>query len=129
MIHDQGMPLFLWAEASNAAIYLQRSPHTVLGKQTPGEAFSGTRLDVSHLHLWGNICYYHVPSEKRTNMDPITVKGILVGYNEVSKAYKIYVPSCRKVIVCRDVQFEEECVLRRSRDLPTSVENQQEQST
>jgi hypothetical protein len=42
MIHDQGLPLVLWAEASSAAIYLQnRSPYTILGKHTPEETFSG----------------------------------------------------------------------------------------
>jgi hypothetical protein len=62
-------------------------------------------------------------------MDPTTVKGLLVGYNEASKAYMIYVPARMKVIVCRDVQFEEERALRRSKDLPTSVENQQGHNT
>jgi hypothetical protein len=100
-----------------------------LGKQTPEETFSGTRPDVSHIRIWGCVCYCHVPSEKRTKLDPTTVKGILVGYNEVSKDYIIYVPTRRKVIVCRDVQFEEERALRRSKDLPLSVENQQGQST
>jgi hypothetical protein len=56
-------------------------------------------------------------------------KGLLVGYSEASKAYRIYVPARRKVIVCRDVQFEEERALRRSKDLPTSVENQRGQSS
>jgi hypothetical protein len=130
MIHDQGLPLFLWAEASNVAVYLQnRSPHTVLGKKTPEETFSGTRPDVSHIRIWGSVCYCHVPSEKRTKLDPTAVKGLLVGYSEASKAYRIYVPARRKVIVCRDVQFEEERALRRSKDLPASVENQQGQST
>jgi transposase InsO family protein len=86
MIHDQGLPLFLWVEASSAAVYLQnRSPHTVLGKQTLDETFSGTRPDVSHIRIWGSVCYCHVPSEKRTKLDPTTVKGLLVGYNEASK--------------------------------------------
>ena len=36
MIHDQGLPLFLWAEACNIAAYLQnRSPHRALGNMTP----------------------------------------------------------------------------------------------
>jgi hypothetical protein len=102
---------------------------THFGKQTLEETFSGTRPDVSHLCIWGNVCYCHVPSKKRTKLDPTTVKGLLVGYSEASKAYRIYVPACKKVIVCRDVQFEEEHALRRSKDLPASVENQQEQST
>jgi hypothetical protein len=36
-------------------------------------------------------------------------------------AYNIYVPVHRKVIVCRDVQFKEECALRRSREFPAGT--------
>jgi hypothetical protein len=118
MIHDQGLPLFLWAEASRTAVYVQnRGPHTVLGKLTPEEVFTGTKPDVSHLCIWGNICYCHVPSEKRTKLEPTMDKGLLVGYSEASKAYRIFVPARKKIIVCRDVQFEDERALRRSRDL------------
>jgi transposase InsO family protein len=32
MLHDQGLPLFLWAEACYTAVYLQNmSPHRALG--------------------------------------------------------------------------------------------------
>jgi hypothetical protein len=56
---------------------------------------------------------------RRTKLNPTANKGILVGYSEASKAYRIFVPACRKIIVCRDVQFQEERALRRLRDLPT----------
>jgi hypothetical protein len=126
MIHDNGMPLFLWTKASSATIYLQNmSHHIVLGKWTHEETFQGTRPDVSHIRIWGNACCCHVPLEKRTNLNPTTMKGLLVGYNEASESYMIYVPTQRKDIVCRDVQLKEECALRRSKDFPTSVENQQ----
>ena len=40
MIHDQGLPLFLWVEACNIAVYLQnRSPYKSLGDLTPEEPF------------------------------------------------------------------------------------------
>jgi hypothetical protein len=57
-------------------------------------------------------------------LDPIGEKRILVGYNEVCKAYYIFLPTHRRIVVCRDVQFEEERALRRSRDMPTQVEDQ-----
>jgi hypothetical protein len=105
-------------EASRTDVYIQnRSPHLVLGKLTPEEVFTGTKPDVSHLLIWGNVCYCHVPSEKRTKMEPTTNKGLLVGYSEASKAYRIFVPACRKIIMCRDVQFEEEHAFRRYRGL------------
>jgi hypothetical protein len=41
-------------------------------------------------------------------LDPTTEKGILVGYSRVSKAYRIYIPALRRVVVRRDVRFEED---------------------
>jgi hypothetical protein len=36
MLHDQDLPMFLWAEACNTTVYTQnRSPHKVLGSKTP----------------------------------------------------------------------------------------------
>ena len=49
-------------------------------------------------------------------LTPIMKKGLLVVHIEASKAYMIFVPGCRKITMCRDVQFEEEHELRRSRD-------------
>jgi len=104
MIHDQGLPMFLWAEACRTTVYIQNmSPHTILGKLTPEEVYTGTRPDVSHLHIFGSICYCHVPSKKRTKLDPTTYKGILVGYNEASKAYRIFVLEHTRILVCRDM--------------------------
>jgi hypothetical protein len=53
----------------------------------------------------------------------------LVGYIEAFKAYRIFVPTRKKIIVCRDVQFEEECALRRSRDLSAESKDQQGQDS
>ena len=47
-------------------------------------------------------------------MEPIAKKGIFVGYDETVKAFRIYLPSQRKVVVRRDVNFEEERAFRRS---------------
>ena len=43
--------------------------------------------------------------------------GLLVGYNETSKAYRVYIPARKRVIVSRDVQFDEDRSLHRSIDL------------
>jgi transposase InsO family protein len=41
MIHDQHLPMFLWAEASMTAVYVQnRSPHKTLRNMTPEEDFT-----------------------------------------------------------------------------------------
>ena len=72
MLHDQGLPLFLWAEACYTAVYLQnRSPHRAVGSMTLEEAFSGKKPKVGHFRIFGCITYSYVPSEKREKMEPM----------------------------------------------------------
>jgi hypothetical protein len=93
-MYDKTLSLYLWAEASVVAVYLQnRSPHGILGKKTHEEAFTGSKPDVEHIRIFGCLTYSHVPSEKTTKLDPTAQQGILVGYSEVLKAYRIYIPS------------------------------------
>eukprot|EP00253_Pinus_taeda_P014831 PITA_14831 len=118
MLHDQGLPLILWAEACNIVVYLQnRSPHHALGNVTSEEAFFGKKPNVGHFRIFGCLTYSYVPKEKRTKLDLTTDKGIFVGYSETSKTYRIYIPAQRKVVVRQDVKFEEERAFKRSREL------------
>ena len=72
--------MYLWAEASATAVYLQnKRPYMILGKMTPEEDFTGRRPDVEHIRIFGCLTFSHVPSEKRTKLDPTTQHGILVG--------------------------------------------------
>jgi hypothetical protein len=64
----------------------------------------------------------HVPKEKRTKLEPFGRKGMFVGYNETSKAYRIYIPGQWQIEVSRDVRFEEELAFKRSRETTTDGE-------
>ena len=56
MLHDQGLPIHLWTEACNTAVYVQnRFPHKILGMSTPEEVFSGKKPDISHLRIIGSL--------------------------------------------------------------------------
>jgi transposase InsO family protein len=93
MIHDQNLPMHLWAEASSTTVYVQnKSPHKILGNKTPEEVFTGKKPEVNHLRIFGCPVYIHVPKEKRTKLEPSGKKGTFVGYSETSKAYRIYIP-------------------------------------
>jgi hypothetical protein len=116
MLHDQALPFYLWAEAFITTLYIQNmSPHKYLGRKTLEEELTGSRPDVEKLCIFGCSTLCHVPSEKRTKLDSTTEKGMLVGYLEVTKAYRIYIPTLR-----RDVIFEEGIDFRRSLDLRSS---------
>jgi len=58
--------------------------------------------------VFGCLSYAHVPDNKRTKLDNKSVKCVLLGINEESKAYSLYDPLSQKVIVSRDVVFNEE---------------------
>jgi hypothetical protein len=114
MMNDQNLSMFLWGEATMAAVYVQiRSPHRVLKDMTPEEAFS-RKKSVEHLRIFGYPVYVHVPKEKRKKLDPSGKKGIFVGYNESSKSYRIYIPGQHKIEVSRDVTFNENISFRKS---------------
>jgi hypothetical protein len=97
-----------WVEAIAYSVYLlNRSPTTSLKMKVPQEAWSGTKLNVAHLRTFGCIAYAHMPSELRKKLDDISDKCIFIGYSETSKAYRIYNPITKKLILSRDVQFLE----------------------
>lgn len=49
----------------------------------------------------------HTPKENRKNLDPKSIECTFIGYSETSKAYKLYDPKTRKIIVSPDVTFFE----------------------
>ena len=46
--------------------------------------------------------------EKRTKLDDKSEKYVFVGYDSRSKGYKLYNPNSRKIVISRDVEFDEE---------------------
>jgi len=116
MLYNEDMPKFLWAEACNTTVYVQNmTPHWALGKITPEKVFTGKTLEVSHFRIFGSLVYCRIPEEKRKKLDQTAKKGYLVGYSENAKAYRIYLPGSRNVLVRRDVKFMEDRAFRRSR--------------
>jgi hypothetical protein len=116
MIHDQDLPMCLWAEAAMTVVYVQnRLSHSALGFKTPEEMFTGKKPEVSHLKIFGCPVFIHIPKEKRNKLEPSGKKGIFVGYCEVSKAFRIYIPGLHHIEISRDVTFDEDATLKKSR--------------
>jgi hypothetical protein len=118
MMFDQDLPNSLWVESTSIVVYIQnKCPHAILKDKTPEEVFSGIKPEVGRLRIFGCPMYIHVPKEKRTKMEPLSKKGVFVGYNENSKSYKIYVLGQRQIEVSRDVTFHEEVAFKKSKEL------------
>jgi hypothetical protein len=96
-------------------VYVQnRLSHSALGFKTPEEMFTAKKLEVSHLKIFGCPVFIHIPKEKRNKLEPSEKKGIFVGYCEVSKAFRIYIPGHCHIEISRDVTFDEEAALKKS---------------
>jgi hypothetical protein len=77
--------------------------------------FTRKKPEVSHLKIFGYPVFLHIPKEKGTKLDPSGKKGIFVGYCEVSKAFKIYIPRYHHIEINIYVTFDEDAALKRSR--------------
>ena len=72
------------------------------------EVWSSIKQHVTHMRVFGCVAYAHVLDQLRKKLNSKGEKCIFVGYSDESKAYKLYNPSTKKVIIRRDVQFIEE---------------------
>ena len=61
---------------------------------------------MSHIRIFGSVCYCHIHADTRKMLDPSGEKGLLVGYSETLKAYRVYIPARKRINVNRDVQFD-----------------------
>ena len=115
MLHDQGLPIHLWVEACNIAVYVQnRCPHRVLGMKTPEEEFSGKKPDISHLNIFGSPVYIHVTKDARKKLESNAEVGIFLGYTETPHNYRVYFPDSRKIVVRWNIKFHEEKAMKLS---------------
>ena len=68
ILHDQDLPMHLWAEAARTIVYVQnRTPHRVLENKTSKEVFSGKKPEVSHLRIFGCPVHIHIPKKREQN--------------------------------------------------------------
>jgi len=109
MLHDKELPKKFWAEAASTVVFLQnRLPTKALKDKTPFEAWYDYKPSLNFLRVFGSLCFSHIPQAKRDKLDKKSEPGIFVGYISSSKAYKVYQPQTGKIIVSRDVFFNEE---------------------
>jgi hypothetical protein len=107
MLDDSRLPKELWAEAVVTANYTRnRTPVSAHG-MTPWEAFFGKKPKLGHMRVFGARAFAHVPKQRRRKLDPVSERGVFVGYEPDSKAYRVLRESDGKLIIRRDVIFDE----------------------
>ena len=108
LLKGKHLPNQFWAEAVATAVYLLNiSPTKAVMNRTPFEAWYGMKPSVRHLRIFGCIAYALVNSQNHHKLDEKSEKCILIGYSLQSKAYRLYNPVSGKVIINRNVMFDE----------------------
>ncbi|KAG2964949.1 hypothetical protein PC120_g27310 [Phytophthora cactorum] len=107
MLHHAKLDKCFWAEAAMTAIYVKnRLPSPKIEHKTPFEIVYKSKPSVKHMRVFGCRTYILTPKEKRLKWDPKARAGIFLGYEEVSKAYRLYDIEAGQVVISRDVNFD-----------------------
>ncbi|KAF1332519.1 putative Integrase, partial [Globisporangium splendens] len=108
MLHHARLDKSFWAEAAMTAIYIKnRLPSPKSDTKTPFEMFNKSKPSVKHMRVFGCLAYVLTPKEKRLKWDPKSQPGLFMGYEESSKACRVYDIEGDKVVISRDVNFDE----------------------
>lgn len=113
MLSEFGLLEEFWAEAVNTAIYLVNlSPSSAIKISTPFELRHKRMADNSRLRIFGCIAYLLIPKEHRIKLEPTSKKCCFLGYASGVKGYKLWYLVACKVIVSRDVSFNQPGLLK-----------------
>ncbi len=107
MLADSSLPKALWGEAIVTATLLRNLSPFKDNEKTPYEMFYGKTPDVARLRTFGCKVYVHTPKEKRGKLDDVGRPGIMVGYAENIKGYRILLNDQESIVISRDVVFDE----------------------
>ena len=105
MLHDSGLPKFLWADAVSHTVYIRNHTWTrAIGNTTPYEVLNGQKPNISGLQPWG--CKVRVHNEGETKLDGRSKIGRWLGFDPDTKdGHRIYWPERRSVSIERSVRF------------------------
>ncbi|KAJ9551621.1 hypothetical protein OSB04_015666 [Centaurea solstitialis] len=102
------VPNYLWGEAVNHSTYIiNRIPTRALKEATPYQLYYGRKPDIEHMRVFGCIAYAKVAGPFLKKLDDRSRKTVHLGSEPGSKAYRLFDPESQKIIVSRDVIFNE----------------------
>ena len=109
MMAQAGLSERYWAEAVATATYLRnRLPTRSLKDKTPYEKWFDRKPDLSHVRVFGCVCYAYIPEvNKRGKLSSKAEKLRFIGYSLQTKGYRLFDERTSKFLVRRDVIFNE----------------------
>jgi hypothetical protein len=108
LLKSMEIPGIFWAEAVRHSVYLlNRLPTKSMGYRTPYEGWNGRKPHLGHLRIFGCKGHVKIVGTHLKKLDDRSVPMVYFGIEEGSKAHRMYNPKTNKIVVSREVVFEE----------------------
>jgi hypothetical protein len=102
------VPGRFWGEAVRHSVYLlNRLPTKALKAQTPYEVWNGKTPHLGHLKVFGSVGHVKNTVPHLKKLDDRSTPMVYFGVEQGSKVHRMYSPQTNKIVVSRDVIFEE----------------------
>jgi len=109
MLKTKSLGKEFWDKAIHATLYtLHQCPTKAVMNLTLEEVWLGYKPSVAHMKVFCCTAYAHVPKEKRKKLDDKSMECIFIGYSIQTRSYMLFDLEARKVIISRDVGFDEQ---------------------
>ena len=114
MLSYSGLSRVFWGEELSYANHIvNRLPSAVINGRIPLEVWSGSPAnDYDSMCVFGCSTYYHI---NESNLDPKVKKTIFLGFSEGVKGYRLWCSESKKMILSRDVTFDESDMLQQEK--------------
>eukprot|EP00794_Sanderia_malayensis_P001519 gene1519-1679_t len=106
MLIESNLPKYLWTYAIMTATHI-RNRYVKRIQNTPFGLITGTKPNLSKMHIFGTVCYAFLQPEQK-KLDPRSKKGYFIGYDKESPSYLVYFPDDRTVKKYRVVKFTDQ---------------------
>jgi hypothetical protein len=108
LLKSMRVPARFWGEAVKTTVYLlNRAPTKSLNHQPPFEAWFARKPGVKHLRTFGCKAYVKRFGLGISKLSDRSTLGVFLGYEPGTKGYQIYDPVKDKLMISRDVIFDE----------------------
>ena len=85
MLSHSSLGSIFWGETIVIALYLLNLVPTKIHNRIPHELWTGRKLNLQNLKVWGSSTHRLIPSHLRSKSDRKTINGTFFGYPKNSK--------------------------------------------
>ncbi|GFT96109.1 retrovirus-related Pol polyprotein from transposon TNT 1-94 [Trichonephila clavipes] len=107
LLKSSEVPYKFWGEALLCFTYAWNRICHKDSNKTPFEKYSGRKPSVLHLKPFGCLAYAGVPKQIRKKFDMRAKMGIMMGYAQRTKGYRIWLIDENKLVETINVRFDE----------------------